>query len=291
MSEQKAPSKHFARALITLQICSRLLDTYRRLRRSISAIYEWIARHARKIEGWLKFNPIAVLLLFPLVATPARFAKSQRKGLGASLLATTALLWAAAESWTSAMQELTAKSVRTMEGFHPTQMDEIAKQQLELMLSSILGKPMGLMVAASIFLMGCCRAAWYQSFMGLYHRSRKHRPIVGIHYFLVQSSSKALYLGIPMCVTCFAINNWAWLEAPTHWLARSGYLSVLVLIFGLAQNRYSRHKARVDKQLYGSWLAQLISTLSSLIAVVLIGCTLMWPLGLSVRHLGPSNAT
>lgn len=284
MSTAEIRSKRFARALVTLQIGSQILSAARRSTSCMKIAYSWLFRQARRIEGLLKFNPVAVLLLFPLVATPARFAKSQRKGLVASLVATGVLLWTAAGFWTSALQELTAKSLRMMEKIQPSQMNEISKQQFELMLSTIMGKPMGLVIATLVFLMACCRAAWYKGFIGLYYRSRRHRPIVGLHYFLVQSASNALYLGVLVYAACFAINNWAWLEEPVYRMVRSVYFLIPVLILGLIQNRYFRHKAKVDKQLYGSWLAELISTLAALVALVLGGCGLIWLLGLGINQ-------
>lgn len=286
MLTKDSRAKRFARALLTLQAGSRVLDALRRLQHSASNAYSWVVRKARRIEGILKFNSIAVLLLFPLVATPARFAKSQRRGLAASLLATAVLLWTAAGFWTSAMQELTAKSLRMMDEVHSTQMDAIAKQQFELILGTIMGKPMGCLVAASIFLMGCCRTAWYKAFIAVYYRSRGHHPIVGLHYFLVQSASSALYLGILVYAACFCINNWAWLETPVRQAVKSGYIVIPVLIFGLLQNRYFRHKSKVDKQLYGSWFAELLSTLCALITIVLTGCGLIWLLGVGLQHFG-----
>lgn len=240
----------------------------------------------RVIEGWLKFNPIAVLLLFPLIATPARFAKSQRNGIVASLLATGALLLTAADYWASAMQELAAMGLRHAGAAYAGSLNEVAKQQFEVYLGAVLSKPMTFAVAATIFMVGCCRAAWYRSFIAIYHRSRKQRPVVGLHYFLVQSASGGLYLGVLTYFVCFGVNNWAWIEQPTLWLITSGYVLAPILAFGLVQRRYLTHKARVDRQLYGSWVAELASAVSALLATVVIGCVFTWLLGLILGRSG-----
>jgi len=173
------------------------------------------------------------------------------------------------------MQELAHVSLRQMEVLQVGPMNEAAKQQFEVHLTATLGKPVTTAVAGTIFLIGCSRAAWYRLFIAVFYRSRKHRRLVGLHYSLVQSASGALYLGALTYGACFTINNWAWIEQPAHSSVSSGYMVVPVLIFGLVQNRYFRHKAMVDRQLYGSWLAELISTISSLGATILIGCGVM----------------
>ncbi len=89
------------------------------------------------------------------------------------------------------MQELTAKSLRMMDELHSTQMDAIAKQQYELILGTIMGRHMRCVVVASIILIGCCRTVWYKAFIAVYYRSRGHHPIVGLHYFLVQSACRS----------------------------------------------------------------------------------------------------
>lgn len=286
MSKLAAVVRAIACPLINLLTRPCVIENARRSGEAATRAYALCIRGLRSVEGWLKFNPIAVLLLFPLIATPARFAKSQRNGLGASLLAAGALLVTAADYWGSAMQELADVSLRQMEVLQVGPMNEAAKQQFEVYLTAFLGKPMTAAVAATIFLIGCSRAAWYRAFMAVFYQSRKHRRLVGLHYFLVQSASGALYLGALTYGVCFTINNWAWIEQPAHRAVSSGYMVVPVLIFGLLQNRYLKHKAMVDRQLYGSWLVELISTISSLGATVLIGCGVMWLLGTALKLLG-----
>ena len=242
---------------------------------------KWLARKIRLVREWLNINPIAVLLLFPLIATPARFSNSQRKGVLASLIAAGVFLWTAGGLWASAMQELAAMSIRKLEATHAFQMSEGAKQQFDLVLGMILGKPMIFAVATSIFLAGCFRATWYKCFIALYYRSRGHQPVVGVHYFLVQSASRGLYMGILVYAFSFALNNWAWIEAPANWIANSSCLLIPVIITGLIQKRYFQHKAKVDRELYGSWGAELLSTTMSLVATVLLGCGLIWSLGIT----------
>lgn len=241
-------------------------------------------------KRWLRVNPIAVLILFPLIATPARFSSSQRKGVLPSLIATGAFLWAAGSLWASAIQELAAMSIRRLEATHPFQMSEGAKQQFDLALDTILGTPTIFAVAVFIFLAGCVRATWYKYFIALYYRSRGHQPLVGLHFFLVQSASRGLYAGILAYAFSFTINNWAWLEAPANWIVNSSYLLIPVIIIGLVQKRYFQQKVKVDRELYGSWLAELLSTTMSLVATILLGCGLMWAIGLSLRYLGNSGA-
>jgi len=187
------------------------------------------------------------------------------------------------------MQELAAMSIRKLEATHASQMSEGVKQQFDLALDIILGKPMILAVAAFIFLAGCFRATWYKCFIALYYRSRGHQPVVGVHYFLVQSASRGLYMGILVYAFSFTLNNWAWLEAPANWITNSSYLLIPVIIIGLIQKWYFQHKAKVDRELYGSWVAELLSTTMSFVATVLLGCGLMWSLGFTIRYFANSG--
>ncbi|AWH19206.1 hypothetical protein C1922_18750 [Stenotrophomonas sp. ZAC14D2_NAIMI4_7] len=170
-------------------------------------------------------------------------------------------------------------------------MSEGVKQQFELALDTILGAPMIFVVAAFIFLAGCLRATWYKCFIALYYRSRGNEPLVGVHFFLVQSASRGLYAGILAYALSFTINNWAWLEAPVNWIANSIYLLIPVIAIGLLQKRYFLQKEKVDKELYGSWVAELLSTTMSLVATVLLGCGTMWALGLVLGYFGKSAAS
>lgn len=289
MSTRRTRPKQLARLLLGLLSAVKLLELIRRGKGAVLSLSKCIANVWRKLDGWLKYNPVAVLLLFPLVATPASFAQSQRHGLLATLVATGALLWTAAGLWSSSMQELSALMFRKLEAAHAAQMNEVAKQQFELALATILGKPMTLAAAIFLALIACCRAAWYRGFMTVYYRSKPQPPMVGLHYFMTQSASHGLYLGIVAYATSFAINNWSWLEEPVYKAAMAGHLAVPALLAGLFQMRYFRHKAKVDRQLYGSWLAELVSTASSLIATVGLGCALMWLAGVLLQlSVGPA---
>lgn len=264
------------------------MDSLQRAAKGIRWVYGHAIDGARRSAEWLRTNPLAILLLFPFVATPERFARTQRNGVTASLLATAAMLWTASGFWSSAMQESFALIFRRFESEMPAQSDEAVKQQFELVIAATLGKPIVLAAAGFLLVIACCKAAWYRAFIAVYYRREGLRPMVGLHYFLVQSASTGLYLGAVAYAVTFAMNNWTWLESPMQSVLSAGYLTVPMLALGLLQLRYFRHKALVDRQLYGSWLAEALSTVLSLIATIAVGCTVMWLIGLWAHVSAPS---
>lgn len=259
-----SPSACLGKALALLALVAPIIEVVRRLRDPLARVFARAKARASKLGD----RPLFVLVMFPFVATPANFARSQRDGLIATVVATSALPWLAVDVWSSAVQECAGFAMRIFDQQATNHMDEATKQQFEWVLSLVLGRPMAWVIFAVVVAAALVKTGWYLSFLSLFRKGTE--PTVGFHFFLIQTASKALYAGAVMYAGCFLFNNWLWAED----YARSVAASPLVLLPGVmlceGSRRYRIQKERTDLLLYGSSGAARASSVMALAPLILL---------------------
>lgn len=222
-----------------------------------------VVEGSRQIAERLKENPYSILLLFPLIATPDRFSKTQKNGLKAIWVVTVALLGPAAWAWSEAITESSSLAMRLFGQQQTAIPDEATRQKLEWGLGVALGKPLIGAIMLFVVTLALIKTGWYKAFWAIWTRGDEHQAKVGLHYFLVQTTSRALYVGLMLWGFFFASNNWLWLEPYFKGAASSGLILLPAAALCLCQSRYLKQISVVNKQLYGSWWAQLVSAIAS----------------------------
>lgn len=244
-------------------LTERLARFAKTLRSRILGLWQVVKTRLGSFALRFKENPYAVLLLFPFVATPATFAATQRNGVKASIAVSGATLLAATGVWSEAVTETSSFAMRIFDQAQAGQLNEASRQQLGWMLDRVLGYPLTAGILLFLITLSLAKTGWHKGFTAIFPTEKDKRVAVGPHYFLVQTTSNALYVGLLMYVASTIINNWIWAAPYVQAAASPPLVLTLGFVMCVCSTRLIQHRSRVGLQLYGSRWGDMLSTLAS----------------------------
>ena len=249
-------------------------DAAARKLRTLRAIAHKRQRQARR---WTDARPYLHLAFFPLWGNPRAFPVTSAMPLSKRFWAGLALVTVATGPWVAASSQLQSLFVDINEARAVAEVGQIAFDQLKFALefSPLLFAALGWLLIAVTAAMAMLM---HRLEVMVAHLDWRARPRVGYRFHVVQISSLALYLGLPLQVIAWSLNHRSVAEplflqvfsSPWIWLPAGIWLAVRPLV---AKNRDAVHR-----HLYGNagraLLASLFSTLVCIGVLVLIQLSL-----------------
>ena len=244
-------------------LTERLARLAKTLRSKVLRLWQLAKTRLSNFALRFKENPYAVLLLFPFVATPATFATTQRSGVKASIAVSGAILLAATGAWSKAVTETSSLAMRIFDQAQAGRLNEASRQQLGWMLDRVLDYPLTAGILLFLTTLSLAKNGWHKGFTAIFPAGKEARVAVGPHYFLVQTTSNSLYVGLLMYGASTIINNWIWVAPYVQATASPPVVLALGFIMYVCSTRLIQHRSRVGLQLYGSRWGDMLSTLAS----------------------------
>ncbi|WP_288496325.1 hypothetical protein [uncultured Stenotrophomonas sp.] len=214
------------------------------------------------MRSWAAKHPRLLLLAFPLWGDPKSFADMPEEKLWQRILGVLALVSAATAPWTTACLELQGWLLDMGEAKAVAESGQVAFDQFQTALEFALPIYVAL-VGALILFTATIAMLMHRLEIMVTHLDVRARPKVGFRFHVVQISSIALYLGLP--VACFAwfLSHRTAVEPVLSKALVSPLILLPACLWLLLRPALRRNRTTLQKRLFGNATRALVASILS----------------------------